>query len=216
MSQRSRPKTLGKMQGEHRDWQKRNFPDTGVLELTLGVGEELGELAEAGQNGGYGCAEGIDAMADMVIYLMGVSNAVGFDLWEAAKANEPDWSVALDYLWNGRGLNILPEHDAGQQFQNLVSLVGQLQHGVLKASQQIRNHEDHLATIQGAAGGVVMQLMMLYATVNDSVMQEVMGRADMRSGGLTFGESLDAIWSKKVSKRDWIANPDTAHEETTT
>lgn len=92
---------LSEIQRERREWAARNFPGAnGLFESLMGMTEEMGELAHAVLKRHQGIrgtdaehAEAIkDACADLVIFMMGVADAEGFDLelviaqtWDAVK-----------------------------------------------------------------------------------------------------------------------------------
>ena len=97
------PITLRQLQSEQREWVDHNFPKRADYYHLLGVMEELGELAHARlkglekirDNGNLEMKE-MDAIGDLVIFLMGYCNDRNFDLqdivestWENVKLR--DW-----------------------------------------------------------------------------------------------------------------------------
>lgn len=84
---------IQQVQEESSEWRNRNFPDHTLDQCLFGVMEELGELCHAklksdqsirsyalSQSGAP--AEEIDAIGDMVIFLMGFCTARGYDFEE--------------------------------------------------------------------------------------------------------------------------------------
>lgn len=71
--------------------------------------------------------------------------------------------------------------------------LGELAHAHLKAEQGIRQHENHDEAKRDAVADVVIFLSD-YCTAN----------------GIDFQDSLNETWAK-VRRRDWQANPETAH-----
>jgi NTP pyrophosphatase (non-canonical NTP hydrolase) len=97
---------LSRLQDEHREWLKHNFPDQQAHDALLGLAEEVGELAHAhlkAQQGIRGTLEehreeARDAIGDIVIYLASYCNTNGYDLnqcvasaWEVVKNR--DWKA---------------------------------------------------------------------------------------------------------------------------
>jgi len=97
---------LRQIQDEAGQWREHNFPpaDRTAAMQTLGVCEESGELAHAVLKDAQGIrgtheehlAEAKDAAGDIVIYLCGVADAMGFDL---ATAVETAWAQVKDRDW---------------------------------------------------------------------------------------------------------------------
>jgi len=96
--------TLEKLQMEHEQWVKHNFPDTTAGDVLLGVVEEVGELCHAHlksvqnirQNEIDTFAQKVDAISDIIIYLVHYCNLSGIcmqtaisDVW--AKVSYRDW-----------------------------------------------------------------------------------------------------------------------------
>lgn len=94
------------IQRAHARWQEKHFPDTTSTDVLLGVGEEVGELMHAHLKSRQGIrytpaeirAMKVDAVADVVIYLMAYCTLEGIDLSDAieetwAKVESRDWSA---------------------------------------------------------------------------------------------------------------------------
>ena|SRR3990167_5885136 len=74
------------------DWGRFNFPDSDDRDRTLIICEEAGELAHVILKQHQGIrpdsasdAHAQDAMGDIVIALMGLADARGWDLWEIVR-----------------------------------------------------------------------------------------------------------------------------------
>jgi len=95
---------LKEIQRQQKTWSEYNFPDNGPLDELLGIGEELGELHHAvlkmrqkirGDETEHVLAAR-DAIGDMMIYLMGYCNRMGWDLKDIiddtwAQVKQRDW-----------------------------------------------------------------------------------------------------------------------------
>lgn len=95
---------LFKLQQEHAVWQKRNFPNAEKWECLVGLQEEVGELAHSFlkkhqniRNDEYHDEKMMDAVGDIVIYLIGFCTHNGFDAdacieaaWKEVKKR--DWT----------------------------------------------------------------------------------------------------------------------------
>lgn len=119
MSYASDTKSLKHLQAEARAWCAWNFPTSGAMEQLVGVGEELGELAEAINNGHADHLR--DALGDIAIFSVNFANQMAFDIE----------TVLAEYEPRGTALPV--------SFVTLVSLTGQFLHAGLKAKQQIRD-----------------------------------------------------------------------------
>lgn len=97
------PLTLKQLQSEQREWVDHNFPERADYYHLLGMMEELGELSHARlkqlekvrDNGDLVMKE-MDAIGDLIIFLLGYCNDRDFDLqnivestWEHVK--QRDW-----------------------------------------------------------------------------------------------------------------------------
>ena len=105
----------------------------------LGVGEELGELIFAEDKDDI--ALGIDAMADIGIYLTDVCNRLGIKM--------------QTLRFNSR-----KPHDPGRFYLAFSYQLGKLNHAVLKSAQKIRMDEDHAKTAYLAIQGMFDCLQM--------------------------------------------------------
>jgi len=85
------------------------------------------------------------------------------------------------------------EYPHGLKPRALITIVGRLSHHQLKLEQGIRNNEDHESCITTILSEVVYTLICHVPPPHD--LQEV----------------VQGTWDR-VSKRDWVANPDNAHE----
>ena len=82
------------------------------------------------------------------------------------------------------------------QLMGVVEEVGELAHAHLKGHQGIRGTEDHVAAAQDAVGDIGVYLMSY---------------CDMRGWSMT--DLIEKTWGE-VRRRDWVTNPDSAHEIT--
>jgi NTP pyrophosphatase (non-canonical NTP hydrolase) len=102
---------FNQLQTEQKEWQNKNFPNSGIHQCFYGVVEELGELAHAllkMDQGIRGTQEEHmsavkDAISDIVIYLAGLCNQREIDFqkvvektWNEVK--QRDW---IKYPFNG-------------------------------------------------------------------------------------------------------------------
>lgn len=86
-------------------------------------------------------------------------------------------------------------HSGDQEaFEGIVEEVGELAHARLKMRQGIRGGENHLAAERDAIGDIVIFLL---------------GYCNYR--GISLENVVLETWDR-VIHRDWISNPDNAHE----
>lgn len=86
-------RSLRRIQAQVGEWRKAAYPDTATLELqTIGVAEEVGELAHAVLKFKQGIRgydldktqiEAADAIGDIIIYAMGVADCLGINVEDA-------------------------------------------------------------------------------------------------------------------------------------
>lgn len=128
--------SIGDLQREAAEWRERNFPDQLSHQPLIGLGEELGELAEAmGEEPPY--AQYLDAIADSAIFLVSYCSHMGFDAQE---------------LWDNR-------HSFEMPPRPLPMLFGSLCCGRLKIEQGIRgNRAFHSEESRKAAGAMLAHL----------------------------------------------------------
>jgi NTP pyrophosphatase (non-canonical NTP hydrolase) len=107
---RSRGLTLTRLQAENKVWADHNFPDRRAHQALLGAAEEIGELCHAhlkSEQGIRGTAEQhhdakVDAVADVVIFLVDYCNMNGIDLQTAI---EKTWAEVRKRDWRKDPLN---------------------------------------------------------------------------------------------------------------
>lgn len=99
---------LRRIQREQKEWSERNFGKVEAWQPLLGAMEELGELAHAHlkevqniRNNEDHIANGKDAVADIVIYLMDYCNKRGWDFADIvtltwAQVKKRDWKKNPD------------------------------------------------------------------------------------------------------------------------
>lgn len=111
---------LSRLQEEMVEWQAHNFPGRPAHQPLLGIGEELGEMIEAGNDRQYD--KMADAVADTIIFAADYCSAV-------------EWR--LDVLWADRTTRGLPPSNG--EFTRLYMIaLGRLNHAHLKREQGIR------------------------------------------------------------------------------
>lgn len=135
-------KHLQKVQDETEEWRNRNFPGFTASDQLLGVVEEVGELSHCylkGKQGIRGTAEahelnGMDAVGDIVIYLLGYCQAIGLRVedchpYPKAKRPTPEPSQAIFHLANRVGRLSRWEADtrgSTQWFQVKTRVIGEI------------------------------------------------------------------------------------------
>jgi len=99
---------LRRIQAEHLTWAQRNFPDQEPWHSFVGMSEELGEAGHAFLKATQGIRghenheeELVDALADMMIYMINFANLMGIDLHDALestwdKVRQRDWQEKPD------------------------------------------------------------------------------------------------------------------------
>jgi len=96
----------------------------------------------------------------------------------------------MDVVWDRRARD-----ENGRSSPQMVFLIGRLAHSHLKGEQGIRGKaEKHDRTVQAMLGRVLQ-----------------LADGCSRLLGADYIEIVKEVWSK-VSKRNWVENPDTAHE----
>lgn len=187
------------------EWARKNFGHTlpkenrqiyGMLRCAAGMTEEIGELIE----GGLGltiCPTDVDAKLDAVSDIC--IFALDF-MFMAGLAVEDVLVRERSNRWERQYQLML---EAGQPatpvlHEGLSVLIGALMHHVLKKSQGIRNKEDH---DQGIRTNMLHIWRLCY------VMAHHLSKGDEDLNDVV------AFTAKKVLARDWVENPDGAHEE---
>ncbi len=116
---------VGEIQTQHAAWARHNFPDAKPIQAALGVVEELGELAHAHLKRSQGIrgtaaeheAAAKDAVADALLFLVHLSELLGFDLSDAVASLRYAGAVAV----------LMPEDSsAGEEILACVWLAGDL------------------------------------------------------------------------------------------
>lgn len=178
-------------QEEHRAWSLRNFGATPPYYPLLGVIEELGELSEAGallEDLPSDDPAVAQAQADLV-------DAVGdIAIYICDVCNKRLWS--FEELWNERVA--LYEAVPAKYKRTCSATQGRLAHHQLKGDQNIRGGTEHQAAELRKLLGVV--LYQLEDGLDDQQLTDV-----------TVLSILADTWGR-VSKRDWVKNPNNAAE----
>jgi len=185
---------LSEVCSEQKVWQKKNFGVERLGWLLLGVAEESGELAHAILKEHQNIRDHVkaledvkDSAADMVIFLMGAANEAGVDFT----------LVTAD--------TSLRPHTGSVEDKKLSAMADLVSHvGRLSLAHRIDNEDLHPLT---PASVVENQGLKIMAALSDI--------AELYGFDLT--ECVKDVWVDIVSKRDWVANPDTgsSHEATT-
>lgn len=100
-------KTLRDIQREQFTWQTKNFPQSDWHHAYMGIVEEVGELSHAllkAEQGIRGTkdelhAKEIDAIGDVLIYLLGFCNLRGHDLQQIL---EDTWTQVKQRDWTNK------------------------------------------------------------------------------------------------------------------
>lgn len=184
-------------------WSRRNFGSTlpkerpmehGMLRCVAGMAEELAELIESGWGltpSPANVDEYLDAIADICIYALDFCYQAEMPMAKVLTCDVQmnRWEKHFDELVaNGQPANhVLHE--------GLTVLIGKLCHGSLKICQGIRRTEDHM-------GSILLNMCHVWRLCYE--LSAWQGR-DLSLLVLEIGE--------KVTKRDWVGSPDTAHQE---
>jgi NTP pyrophosphatase (non-canonical NTP hydrolase) len=184
------------------EWAARNFGSTlpendrvvyGMLRCAAGMSEELSELIESNDQT-TPCPkdmnEAKDAIADICIYALDFCYTAEIQMQEMLlNDREPSrWEKEFLKL-NVEGVESIIVVHVG-----LAVVLGKIQHSVLKMSQGIRLQENHMDQI---------------VTHMCHVWRLCYRLADFWRSNLN---ELVKTTAEKVIQRDWIANPDDAHE----
>jgi len=184
---------LTALQAEQVEWSLRNFGAQPPHRPMLGIIEELCELEEAQLNDVSGFdndedaykAAVLDAIGDVAIYMLDYCGKRGWsmeELWDARAC--PAW--LYDFTLG----------DENDGFPYFASFIKNLAHSQLKGEQNIR-------------GGTAKHDAVLKSTLS-SVLWALDGLATAYFQR-EFIQILFEVWSK-VRQRNWVANPNTAHE----
>lgn len=194
-------------------WASRNFGHTlpekdrkiyGMLRCASGMDEELSELIENSDQltpCPFDREESLDAIADICIYALDFLYTASITMQTVLLYDREQSRWEKEFMratTDTEGISELVDSNPNAPVciihVGLAVLLGKLQHSVLKKSQKIRGKEDHME-----------QIMLHMCHV---------WRLCYR---------LSAFWKKDLNelvketaahvlKRDWIANPDHAHE----
>ncbi len=178
---------LAAIQADQIEWSIRNFGQQSPHRPMLGIIEELCELEEAQLGDADETTEAnvLDAVGDVAIYMLDYCGKRGWsmqELWNARAC--PEW---LDNFVMG------DENDGSPYF---APFIRRLAHSQLKGEQNIR-------------GGTGKHDSLLKATLS-SVLWTLEGICDAYYKR-DFLRVLEDVWMK-VRQRDWVNNPNTAHE----
>lgn len=184
-------------------WAARNFAHTlptknttiyGLMRCTTGMVEELGELLEQTDDTTIrpemDMSEVSDAIADILIYSLDFMFTANFMVAStlAADVSPSRWEVAFDHsqmMPNERDLTIITN--------GLAYTLGRLSHHVLKQCQGIRKKEDHWHQMQVMTCRIWRLCFVLCSSLGIDFHDLVRNTVD------------------RVTKRDWVQNPDEAH-----
>jgi hypothetical protein len=182
---------LQQFQVQHREWRLRNFGEPKSHQPLLGMIEELGELEDGKEQreaelGDVLIAEEVDAIGDILVYAV---DLCGSRTWSMAVL----WSQRTQSLTRPMISSMAPGYKTWPQYMR------KLAHHQLKGEQNIRGGLDHHEE----------QLRI--------VLREIFGALEAyyrNHAGAAGGQVLSvvrAVWAK-VQQRDWVNNPNTAHE----
>jgi len=173
--------TMTTLQVEHRAWAKKNFPDSPSWHPLLGIFEEIGELFSADMKENR--EEKIDAVGDIVIFLVHYCNRNGYDFFGCIRDTPDALEAKYDEDSSGE-FDHLSRVDLPAQ---LVIAAGSLAHSHLKSEQGIRpdDHESKKIT----AVRTIMALLAWHCVYSD----------------IHFQSAIEKTWAK-VKARDWNAN----------
>ena len=183
---------LVKMQDEQIAWSLRNFGQQPPHRPMLGIVEELCELEEA-------LLMGEDHIGGVEEYKKDVLDAVGdVGIYMLDYCGKRGWS--MDALWQARAcpewLEDFTIGEAGDGFPYFAPFIRRLAHSQLKGEQNIRGGQSkHDEVLKSTLSSVLWAL--------EAISAEIVQR--------DFLSVIDEVWSK-VRQRDWVANPNTAHE----
>lgn len=185
--------SLVKMQDEQIAWSLRNFGQQPAHRPMLGIVEELCELEEAQLIGEDEYLGGVaeykkdvlDAVGDIGIYMLDYCGKRGWsmdELWEARAC--PEWLE--DFVMG----------DDNEGYPYFAPFIRRLAHSQLKGEQNIRGGQSKHDEILKITLSSVLWVL-------EGVAKHVAQR--------DFLSVIAEVWAK-VRQRDWVANPDTAHE----
>lgn len=175
------------MQADQIEWSTRNFGQQPPHRPMLGIIEELCELEEAQLGDADETTEAsvLDAVGDVSIYMLDYCGKRGWsmqELWDARAC--PEW---LDNF-------VMGDEDDGAPY--FAPFIRRLAHSQLKGEQNIR-------------GGTGKHDGILKATLS-SVLWTLEGICEAYYKR-NFLRVMEDVWLK-VRQRDWVSNPNTAHE----
>lgn len=186
------PRTLNELQTAVGDWSKNNFGNQqskaepalvlGSLAPLLGVGEEIGELAESTR-----VEDQQDALSDIVIYLCDYAVREGFDLSQVMGQDTPYSS----------------SHNNGDLLTPVVSAYGKLLRATLKRHQGIKGM-DNFASYAIIRRDAVSQLYLALSSFAWWVLDTPLI--------LLANDTWDSIVSKRDWKKDAATGGNHSHE----
>lgn len=169
---------LKSVQKNHKNWEKKNFPNNKPYHSILGMQEEYYELLTS-----LTFEERFDAVCDIFIYLIGFANSQSIDMYDAYK-------VYLNQLYEEIILNSPKSKNGFSMPPSSFSIwIGKISRGLLKKEQNIRINEDHNKNIYLAVGGLIYW-------VRNTLDKEF---------GKSF-DSLKKVFDE-VTKRNWVKYP---------
>ena len=195
--------------GELEDWKNRignwakqfQKPDPGSkldiegrqrLRQVMGIVEEYGELMDTYAGGTNYKKEIMDAVADMMVYSLDLCFNCGFNVPEIVNYDTIPTVFEQTYLDNENDQHC-PAAD--HLMEGLAIVIGRLAHAVLKWDQQIRMSENHPEKMQWCLCHI-WRMLYRFCEYND----------------VEFN-ALVVQTAQKVTQRDWVQNPDNAHEK---
>lgn len=184
---------LGDVAAKVGEWSDRNLPaerTIAILQKAHGIHEEIGELVEAVERGESVYPDGLtafahfeDALGDIGLYWLDFCAKYEVDITKLPRFDiEEPWERAWLLFWQ-----------RGTLISALVIWSGRLSHGVLKTTQNIRNHENHRETIEQSLFNILKICWHLAMSIEEDL----------------YG-IIEKV-AEKVLLRDWVANPDSAH-----
>ena len=183
--------SLDAIQADQIEWSTRNFGQQPAHRPMLGIIEEMCELEEAqmlaGETGKEesDAAAQLDAIGDIAIYMLDYCGKRGWrmqELWDARAC--PEW---LDNF-------VMGDDNDGMPY--FAPFIRRLAHSQLKGEQNIRGGQGKHDSILKATLSSVLWLLENLSTVYHQ---------------RDFLQILEDVWMK-VRQRDWVNNPNTAHE----
>jgi NTP pyrophosphatase (non-canonical NTP hydrolase) len=162
------------------------------LRQVMGIVEEYGELMDAYTGSTNDKKEIMDAVADIIIYSLDLCYGCQFKVVEIVNYDTMPTVFEATFLDN---INDQACPAADHLMEGMAIVIGRLAHATLKWDQNIRMNENHPEKMQWALCHI-WRMLYRFCTYND----------------VEFN-TLVVQTAEKVTRRDWIKSPDTAHLE---